>query len=68
MNQQLNTLGFIMNYIDQETLKDHSNTIFIQGYFMVLLMDLSQKVENLGISNQMLKKANLIIQKKRLLK
>ena len=68
MKQQLKILGFIMNYIDQEILRVHSNTIFILDYFMVLLMDLSQKVENHGISSHMSKRVNPIIKKKRLLK
>ena len=68
MNQQLKTHGFITNFIDQETLKDHLNTTFTQGFFMVLLMDLFQKAENLGILSQMLKKVNHIIRKRRLQK
>lgn len=56
----LNPLGFMMNYIDQETLRVHLNIIFILVCFMVHLMVSFQKEENLGILSHMLKKVNHI--------
>lgn len=60
MKMLLNHLGSMMNYIDPETLRVHLNTIYILDYFMVHLMVLSQKEENLGILNHMSKKVNHI--------
>lgn len=60
MKMLLNHHGSMMNYIDQETLKVHLNTIFILVYFMVHLMVSSQKEGNLGMLDHMSKKVNHI--------